>query len=660
MHYVWRLSAWRQCLADDSRRLTRSCVNSSVDPASSRRSEVIEFHAKLSSVLGESRKLVKTCLARSEREALNRLAPFKVIETLEAERERANALFVSAQVPNVQRAALPNPLSKAQAEAVATDEDVTLVLAGAGTGKTGVIVGKVAHLVRNESVLPQEILVLAFNRDAASNVRKRLGGELAQADVATFHSFGRSVIAKAEGRKPTISKLAEDEKRLTKAIDGIVSEILQDPRQSGDLIDFITSLRTPYRSAFEFSTLAEYKEYVGNAELRTLNNDLVKSFEELEIANFLTQNCIEYEYECQYEQDVSTERFSQYRPDFYLRDHKIYIEHFALDEAGRAPKEWRGYVEGVEWKRCIHAKHGTRLVETYSWQRKRGELVARLQATLEEAGVKFQPIPHEDLIEKLKQPVLQSFKLTHLLKTCLHHVKSNGWTRDELRKRVHGNRRRDRLFLNVFEQVHARYEQLLTDEKALDFHDLISRAERHLQDGKWERPYRFVLVDEFQDVSAGRMKLLKSLGRNGSAYFLVGDDWQSIYRFAGSDVGLMLDCGSWLGHVKRQELSRTFRFGEGIGGPSTAFVRRNRAQSQRKLLPKTETAGREEGIGIVVDGDLRHALEEIRSKGRGKDLPVLVLGRYNDSKSTLPCELKRKFSTVHSAKGIEQDYVVGT
>ena len=623
-----------------------------------RHSETGAFHAELKSVLDEGRRLVQEHLARREREALNRLAPYEFVEKLEAARERANGLFVTANIPAVKSAGLPDPVSDEQAEAVATDEEVTLVLAGAGTGKTSVIVGKVAHLVRNQAIPPQEILVLAFNSDAVENIRDRLGGDLSTTEVKTFHAFGRSVIANAEVRTPTISKLAEEEMTLVKAIEGIIGEILQDPAQSRPLIDFILNLLTPYRPAYDFETPAEYKAYVRSVDLLTLKGHRVKSLEELEIANFLTMQGIEYEYERQYEVPVATKEFSQYRPDFFLPEYDIYIEHFALDEGERPPPGWHNYVNGVKWKRNTHRKYGTKLIQTYSWQRKKGDLLETLQATLEEAGIRFDPVRTEELVKKLAEQPQRISRLAGLLKTFLNHVKTNGLTYEVLCNRVRGDRRRNERFLEVFRQVHERYEQLLVEEGALDFHDLINHAAGHIREGRWEHPYRYVLVDEFQDISAGRMALLKSLRRRGVAYFLVGDDWQSIYRFAGSDVGLVRNCGEWLGHVKERRLSQTFRFGEGIGGPSTTFVRCNPEQTQRRLLPKPENGSRDEGISVVADGDPRRAMEEIESRAGGKDLPVLVLGRYNDSKKGLPWKLRRNFSTVHRAKGLEVEYAV--
>ena len=151
------------------------------------------------------------------------------------------------------------------------------------------------------------------------------------------------------------------------------------------------------------------------------------------------------------------------------------------------------------------------------------------------------------------------------------------------RARETGDRRRNEVFLDVFDRVRARYEQFLADEEALDFHGLINRAAGHIRQGRWKPKYRYVLVDEFQDISAGRMALLKALGRRDTAYFLVGDDWQSIYRFAGSDVRLVHECGDLLGHVQERTLSQTFRFGDGILEPSTAFVKRNPEQTPRPL-----------------------------------------------------------------------------
>ena len=655
-----------KALSPDLKRLDERLRQHFAGDCYARYSNSRKLHQALAPVLQECKGLTRERLDREAAGAIGRLAPLESVEGFEAARRHTNSLFISKNVPTVQAAAsetLRNPLTNEQAEAVATDDDATLVLAGAGTGKTSVIVGKVAHLVRNEDVSPDEVLVLAFNRKAADEIRGRLKGDLSASHVHTFHSFGRRVIAESESG-PTISKLAEDDLALKRAVDPIIGELLKDPEQSKAVIDFIIYHHAPYKSAFDFDTPYEYEEYVRDIELRTLSGVLVKSFEELEIANYLTEHGVEFRYEDPYETATTTQQHRQYQPGFFLPGQDIYIEHFALDRNGRPPPGWRGYAEGVEWKRTIHRERGSTLVETHSWQHRQGVLLETLRRRLEEAGVRFERIPRQELVRQLAQE--QTSWLAGLLATFLNHVKSSRLSSDELESRARqtGDRRRNESFLDVFEQVRARYQKLLADEEALDFHDLINFAAEHIREGRWKPQYRYVLVDEFQDISAGRMALLQALQAEDVAFFLVGDDWQSIYRFAGSDVGLLRDCGDLLGHVEERTLSRTFRFADGILGPSTAFVKRNPEQTQRPLLPASEAE--DEGVAVVADhspaGGVARALQDIEAKDRGEQT-VLVLGRYRQRRGELLTPPRRgsprvEFSTVHGAKGREADYVI--
>ena len=218
-----------------------------------RYSDSRKLHEALAPVLRECKGLVREHLDREAAEAIGRLVPLESVMGFEGARRRVNSLFIEKDTTTVQAAALQTmrkTLTNEQAEAVATDEDVTLVLAGAGTGKTSVIVGKVAHLVGNQDVSPDEVLVLAFNRKAADEIKGRLTGTLSAAHVHTFHSFGRHVIAEPEAA-PTISKLAEDDLSLRRAVDDIIGELLNDPEQSKAVIDFILDHHAPYPESTE-------------------------------------------------------------------------------------------------------------------------------------------------------------------------------------------------------------------------------------------------------------------------------------------------------------------------------------------------------------------------------------------------------------------------
>lgn len=600
-------------------------------------------------------------------------------ERFETSRETANERFVASTKPRVLGASegvTDHEPTDEQAAAIATDEDVTLVRAGAGAGKTAVIIGKVAHLVRNRNVRPSEILVLAFNREAAKEIQKRMersdgvtsqrrGPSLADVEVRTFNGFGHRVIAEATVA-PTLSRFAGDDKRLAQAITAWLKGL------PNLLLSFVAYHRNEHHSPFDFRTTAEYTNYVHSCELRTLSGDKVKSLEEVQVANFLTLHGLDFEYEAHYKVRTANRLHRQYQPDFYLPDHDLYIEHFALDKDGRAPKHFRNYEGGVAWKRDVHRKNGTRLIETYSWQCREGILPDSLQEALEREGVELTPVLPEKLLRGLSHKVISG--LGDLLTTFLQHVRSGDLTQDELERRATNTSRplRNRLFLEIFERIRERYESALAEERAIDFNDQIIRASELIASKRWTSQYRYVLVDEFQDISAGRMRLLKALRRGGTAFFLVGDDWQSIYRFTGSDVSLFRNCGRHLGHVKTRNLGATFRYGNGILGPTAAFIQRNPVQTRRELHSASKAP--DEGITLVPTGSRRQregvvqVLSDIEAGrirgGTQRTVPsVLAMGRYNRSReavpstqSAMPAGSEVKFSTVHRAKGSEADY----
>ena len=158
-------------------------------------------HSDITWIPEAARQLLEECDQRTEQHlendinsALAQLRKATDPNELEADRTTLNGKYLQRTEPLAQAAAqdiLPNGLTQEQAQAIATDEDCTLILAGAGTGKTALIIGKIAHLVRNQGVEPGNILALAFNRKAALEIRERLPQDLKGALVSTFHSYGR-------------------------------------------------------------------------------------------------------------------------------------------------------------------------------------------------------------------------------------------------------------------------------------------------------------------------------------------------------------------------------------------------------------------------------------------------------------------------------------
>ena len=587
----------------------------------------------------------------------------EAVVTDEISRNEANRKFVRAKAERASKAAgklVHQELTNEQAEAVVTDEDVTLVAAGAGTGKTTVITGKVAHLVDDRKAKPEQILVLAYNNKAAREIQNRLHGELSGVEVATFHSFGRKVIGETS-KMPTVSKMAEDRFQLDQAMGDFIASMKLDEHMARVILNFTTNMPAQYKGPFdtEMETEADYQQYVRNSELRTLNGELVKSFEELTIANWLAAHDVEYEYERQYEHRTASSQHQQYRPDFYLTHHNIYIEHFALNQNGQAPPKWTSYEEGVAWKRDQHRKNGTTLVETYSWQKKDGILLSQLAAKLDDLNVPRRRVPAQELVKRLSE--VRISRLASLLSQFLNHAKSGNISEDHIDSRVAASQDPLRAgeFLKLWRNARNQYDARLQKEGAIDFHDMINQATDFTASGRWTHHYTHILIDEFQDISAGRMALAKALLREGMAYFLVGDDWQSIYRFTGSQVRLFTEVDEYLGYTQRVALTQTFRFGDDVAQPSARFVQRNPDQTQRKL--KSVEGQDSSKLIVIADKDQRQgaetALNEVMAR-KEKNETTLILGRFQKSRENLPGTAWKNFTTVHSAKGREADYVV--
>jgi DNA helicase-4 len=591
----------------------------------------------------------------------------------------ANSLFVEEERRRHQRlfeTIESNPLTDEQQVAVVTDEDRNLVVAAAGSGKTSVIIAKIAHLLKQGDIHPSQLLILAFNRAARDELRERIEAKvdvesIEEVSVMTFHGLGYSIIGAATKRKPSVAKHAGESWRAAQLIRVILDELCSDPHFERHLSEWFALYLHQYKSAFDFETLGEYYEYLAQNKIITLKGETVESFEECEIANFLSLQGVNYEYEAAYEHSTADETHRQYQPDFYLSDQKIYIEHFGIDHEGRtAPYvDERKYHEDMEWKRALHKHHKTDLIETFSYQRRDGTLLSTLEEELISRGVVFAPVSAADRLDQLRESSTYD-RFSDLVAVFLGHYISNGEDRSAVveRAREFGDSQRANAFLAIFWPVCERYLERMAAQNDVDFEMMTADATGIVRSESYASPYRYVLVDEFQDISVGRAKLLKALLEQhaDSQLFAVGDDWQSIYRFAGSDISVMRNFAEYFGATAKTELSTTFRCNQEIADLSSKFISANPAQ-----LPKPVNGVRARNSAAVfvwrypTQGEVPVAevLQRIRREARSAS--VLVLGRYRHNKpekwsqlETIEPGLNLKFRTVHSAKGLEADYVI--
>ena len=543
------------------------------------------------------------------------------------------------------------PLTEEQRWAVVIDERRNLVVAAAGSGKTSVIVAKTGWLVRKGYRKPSELLLLAFARDARKEMEERMDTRLGSAisrevTVRTFHSLGMAIVGEAEGKRPALAATAENDRTLFDLLKGIVADLLAVRDLSATLVAWFQEGFAPYRSQQEFRNWGEYHDYIRKYDIRSLKGDVVRSFEECEIANFLYLHGVAYEYEAPYEHDLATPEKRQYKPDFRLPDHGIYIEHFGLDAAGNTAPfvDREKYLEEMEWKRGVHTEHDTVLIETFSHEQTDGRLLRNLEKKLVDHGVTLSPMPREETFSALdRQGRIDPF--TRLVATFLQHFKGSRLSFGDIAERAgaHRDKPRAMAFLAVFQPIFKRYEETLASAGEIDFHDMINRATDLVEEGRYRSPFGYILVDEFQDISPSRARLLKALldSSPGSQLFAVGDDWQAIYRFGGSDISVMREFEGHFGAFERVDLATTFRCADRIATVATDFVLRNPTQI-RKTVNTTRKADRPAvfvGLpGVQELSLLKEALDRIEADARQYEgtSEVLLLGRYRHLRPPQP------------------------
>ncbi len=607
----------------------------------------------------------------------------RILREIHSVRARANRTYVAAELVRSRKLfdrIEAHPLTQEQRKAVVIDERRNLVIAAAGSGKTSVIVAKAAWLVERGFQRPSQLLLLAFGKAASEEMEERLRTRLGTAmangiTVRTFHGLGSEIIGKAVGRRPSVASVADDRFALRDLLEGFLEALRDDPKMSASVLDWFRHSFAPYKSQHDFKSRGEYYNYLRNHSIRALHGEKVKSFEEVVIANFLYRNGILYEYEAPYEHDTATPKKRQYKPDFHLPDYGIYIEHFGIDAKGNtAPYVDREkYVRDMEWKRDTHARYGTVLIETFSFEHADGGLLRNLEEKLAARGVTMSPIPPErEFAELRKKGRIAPF--TTMVATFMRHFKGSGLSFPALAQRAASHRDRPRLqaFLELFRPIFECYQQALVESGEIDFEDMINRATDLVEAGRFRSPYRYILVDEFQDISPDQARLLKALLHSsaGARLLAVGDDWQAIYRFAGSDTAIMREFGERFGPFERSDLETTFRFSDRLARVATDFVLCNRTQIRKAVRSKRSMNRPAVHVGLPRDEGpslLQEALDRIAEDAERYDgtSDVLLISRYKRQKPKAMDSLREHFPglrldwrTAHGSKGRQADYVI--
>lgn len=612
-------------------------------------------------------------------------------------------------------------LDDEQRQVVLSDEDYTLVIAGAGAGKTTTVAAKVRYLVERRGIKPEQILVISFTNKAVGELKAKINKGLGiPCPVTTFHSTGYAILRKKEAA----GKVIVDGGFMFNVINNYLKKnILEQPELVDKLILFFGSyFDAPYEgddlnsffnyiSKADFTTLrgnmSEYTEEIINKRTGnriSIAHECLRSAQEVSIANFLYLNKIDYKYEKPYQYNILRAR-KPYTPDFTLTqgDRVVYLEHFGITEDGRNnrynPEELEKYKNAINDKVLLHRRHNTELIYTFSSYNDGRPMLAHLKEQLTAHGFELNQRSSQEVFEKIVNTEENKYilKLVKLVCTFIQNFKTNGYTVEKFYEwETQATNERTRLFLDVCQQCFLEYSKRLKEKHAVDFEDMINESARilnqHLISGK-TLDFKYIIVDEYQDISRQRFDLTKALSQICNAKIIaVGDDWQSIYAYAGSDITLFTKFKEAMGYGKELKITRTYRNAQEVIDIAGGFIQKNDAQLKKALIsPKhiqdpvvietyTEEVDRKETkgkggkyymIGKTVEGIVAKILEDNPKSS------ILLLGRYGfdaynlsrsadfiyDEKTGGVCSskfpgVKLEFMTVHRAKGLGYDNVI--
>lgn len=554
-------------------------------------------------------------------------------------------------------------LDSQQIEAVVSCEDASLVLAPAGSGKTLSLLAKIDYLVNKLDIPANKILVISFTRKTVKELKDKIG--IKGIAIHTFHSLGNKILKEQLIQEKKIIQEKEINKFIKDTLNDLLNKDQNFAKSYNNYLLFyystpvdITQLKTlkdivEFNKSFLRQTLQSIslnkRNY--NKSRPALKGEYVKSKEEQIIANWLFINQIPYEYEKQYKYIDK-----KYEPDFTIElfDETLYLEHFALRRDGTS--HFNNYVSGVKWKRELHEQNDTKLIESYSYQWRDGTLLSHIENELKSTGLKITRLAENEITKIMNDSGQYSsdIKTFHeILFTFLMLQKNGMLSLDDISTKIAGIdneylKHRAKLFFKIYKPLYLKYEQYLKDNNKIDFSDMINRSIAIVERSQnRDYPFKYILIDEVQDLSFNRYKLVKALltKNPGSKLFAVGDDWQSIYRFAGGDLSLIHDFEDTFGlSTRRSYIGMTHRFGNPQLKLSSLFVQKNPYQSQKEVFGvecKNTPILKRFYTGKYIEDDEPKVSEEAKTvdsimhglnKELNKDLSskyIQIVSRYN-------------------------------
>ena len=592
-------------------------------------------------------------------------------------------------------------LNSLQKKAASCQDKRIIVLAGAGAGKTKTLTQRILYLI-SKGVDPGNILAITFTKNAANEMidrliiasdkteeykniinNKRVSGKekaqyrynyinkypwLSNITIKTFHSFCYQLLRKHneefDSKFRIIPKndfsLTEDDFVTTKnsapektedILNKIIKILSNNPTY---LIDFKTYILEFYHDDKRLKRYMAYTNY--QKPYTTLNGTQVRSKSERSIADWLYLHNIKFVYE-----PVINFADFPFKPDFYIPEADIYIEHVSNLSYATKDKEEQ------------FSKSGKILYKTYEPMTKDIKkfhdalarmIIPRLDKNIdEEVALKYET-ELQGYHDYVKEFIDLTVKVIDKIKVEDLDFKKI------FQKGIKDEYERVNRYYKLAEPLILEYLTYCNNKSYLDFNDLLNKGKNLLEKNSkirkyYQEKFKHILVDEFQDVNTAQVNLLYTL-LNNNYLFCVGDDWQSIYGFRGSEVSYIVRFSDYFKHPTIIKLSTNYRSNNTIVCASNEVIKKNKFKLDKKIEAHKKNNTKiyvyysqkesEDGVQVVVN-----KVKSLLANGFEKS-DILIL--YRKSKAFEPYYYRFKeeriyvpSKTIHKAKGLEAKIV---
>ncbi len=590
-------------------------------------------------------------------------------------------------------------LNDKQRAAVLSECNRLLVLAGAGSGKTKTLLHKINYLVDDKLVDAKNILAVTFTKNASNEMLDRL---IVSADKTGYYekfinTKGISVAEKRKERQSFLKKFPWLDKITVKTLhslcyqiiktDGVhvfdnKFKILADKKSSndflgntaeetvGEIIEKVTinlSSNKSYLLKLKRYILDYFVDFIHHhkeqEEFRpdgkfftSLKGDKVRSKSEQFIADWFYRNSIEYVYEPEFKVGASA-----FHPDFFIPQANVYLEHISNKSH---PSFWKEGKMKIAGNTCIKtyddATHNSAIFNKILDRVIKG----RISDDLSSATV----LHYEEEFSNFRKEIRKFFREVNEVRNKI--VNSEKPIEQIIREASESDFERVRMFYELAIPIINEFNNYCTNKSYLDFDGLLTKSIQLLEEypnirERYQDRFKYILVDEFQDVNNLQVKLLNLLTKDSTQLFCVGDDWQSIYGFRGSEISYIVNFKEHFADSELLTLNLNYRSTDPIVSASTEAIKKNKFQ-----IPKEIKAVKRGGQKIKIfyeeqegqsNSFIWEAIEQHIAEGVNPE-DILVLYRRSAMAYDLMQSLKDsghriQYKTIHGAKGLEAKVV---